>query len=146
MSKECKRCYSSIIVKNGKVRAKQRYKCKDCGYNFVEGDKRERTSAAIKAFVLLMYGSVNASYGMIAKLFNVTRPTVLNWIRTMGKSLPEPEIKTKLTKIEMDEMWHFINKKNKKYGFGSNKTTQISGIIVQDFPEEQKLFPNQKKW
>ena len=35
-----KKCESESIVKNGKVRGKQRYLCKECGYNFVEGDAR----------------------------------------------------------------------------------------------------------
>ncbi len=40
---KCKKCKSENIVKNGKVRGKQRYLCKDCRYNFVEGDARGRT-------------------------------------------------------------------------------------------------------
>lgn len=118
MTKTCKRCFSINVVQNGKVREKQRYKCKDCGLNFVEGDKRERNRTEAKALALIMYGSCKASYGMIAKLFKVSRTTVLNWIRTMGKKLPEPEFATDIKEIQMDEMWHFINKKNKKYGFG----------------------------
>jgi transposase-like protein len=118
MTKTCKRCFSINVVQNGKVREKQRYKCKDCGFNFVEGDKRERTRTEAKALALIMYGSCKASYGMIAKLFKVSRTTVLNWIRTMGKKLPEPEFATDIKEIQMDEMWHFINKKNKKYGSG----------------------------
>jgi transposase-like protein len=35
---ECKNCHSSHTIKRVKVRGKQRYKCKDCGLNFVEGD------------------------------------------------------------------------------------------------------------
>ena len=118
MTITCKRCNSINIVRNGNVRGKQRFKCKDCGINFIEGDQRERTRPEAKAMALLMYGSCKASYGMIAKLFNVSRTTVLNWIRTMGRKLPEPEIKTDVHEIQMDEMWHFINKKNKKYGSG----------------------------
>lgn len=38
---KCKKCQSENIVKNGKVRGKQRYLCKDCRYNFVEGDAYE---------------------------------------------------------------------------------------------------------
>ena len=44
---KCKKCKSENIVKNGKVRDKQRYLCKDCRYNFVEGDAR--TNEKIKA-------------------------------------------------------------------------------------------------
>ena len=118
MSIICKKCFSNHTVNNGKVRGKQRYKCKDCGLNFVEGDKREKTRPEAKALALLMYGSCKASYGMIARLFNVSRTTVLNWIKTIGKKLPEPKFETDVKVIQMDEMWHFINKKNKKYGSG----------------------------
>ena len=118
MTKTCKRCSNTNVVNNGKVRGKQRYKCKACGLNFTEGDKREKTRPEAKALALLMYGSCKASYGMIARLFNVSRTTVLNWIRAMGKKLPEPEFETDVQEIQMDEMWHFINKKNKKYGSG----------------------------
>ncbi|MHB9147067.1 MAG: IS1/IS1595 family N-terminal zinc-binding domain-containing protein [Candidatus Amoebophilus sp.] len=36
---ECKRGKSDKIINNGKVRGKQRYNCKNCGYNFVEVDE-----------------------------------------------------------------------------------------------------------
>ena len=42
---ECKRCGSTHTVKSGKVREKQRYLCKQCGYHFVEGDERENSEA-----------------------------------------------------------------------------------------------------
>jgi len=114
----CKKCSSSELVKNGKVREQQRYKCKECGYNSVVGDKRERHTISAKAMALLLYGSCKSSYGMIAKLFGVSRPTVLNWIRSMVKDIPEPEVPSEVEAIQIDEMWHFINKKNKKFGSG----------------------------
>ena len=36
-----------MIVGNGKVRGKQRYKCKDCGLNFVDGDQRVKGSVSV---------------------------------------------------------------------------------------------------
>ena len=44
---ECKRCESTEIVKNGKVRGKQRYLCKRCGYHFIEEDERESQIVAV---------------------------------------------------------------------------------------------------
>ena len=32
---KCKRCGSDHYIMNGKVRYNQRYKCKDCGFNFI---------------------------------------------------------------------------------------------------------------
>ncbi|WP_420805301.1 transposase-like zinc-binding domain-containing protein [Holospora obtusa] len=36
----CKKCNSENCIRNGIVRKVQSYKCKECGYNFVKGDKR----------------------------------------------------------------------------------------------------------
>ncbi|NIK73333.1 hypothetical protein FHS56_000819 [Thermonema lapsum] len=52
---------------------------------------------------------------MIARLFNISRRTVLYWIRTMGRSLSIPEIDTEVKEVQIDEMWHL---KNKSYGSG----------------------------
>jgi len=133
MENVCKKCGSTNFVKNGIVRNKQRFKCKECGLNFVEGDGRDRTRPEAKALALLMYGSCKASYGMIARIFSVSRTTVLNWIRTMGKLLPEPEYDTNIEEVEIDEMWHFINKKNKKYGSGE------PWIVVETEPSDGLL-------
>jgi len=65
----CKKCGSNKVVKNGKVRSEQRYKCKECHHNFIIGDKREKLSAAARALAILLYGRGKASYGFIAKLF-----------------------------------------------------------------------------
>ena len=114
----CKKCDSSDYVKSGYIRGNQRYKCKSCGYNFKIGDNRGKISPQAKALGLLMYGSGKASYGMIARLFKVSRSTVLYWIRTMGSKLPEPSIDTEIEEVSIDEMWHFLNKKNEKFGSG----------------------------
>ena len=67
---------------------------------------------------MLLYGSGKASYGMIARLFKVSRPAVLYWIRSIGSKLPEPVIDAEIEAVSIDEMWHFINKKNEKSGSG----------------------------
>ncbi|GIV28929.1 MAG: hypothetical protein KatS3mg033_2025 [Thermonema sp.] len=88
----CKKCGSANYVKNGIVRNKQRYRCKDCKCNFTQGDNRGKISVQAKALAVLLYGSAKASYGMIARIFNVSRPTVLYWIKSIGAKLPEPNI------------------------------------------------------
>lgn len=59
---------------------------------------------------------------MIARLLNVSRTTVLYWVRTIGSKLPEPPLDTEVDEIEIDEMWHYISKKNERYGFGEQLT------------------------
>ena len=82
------------------------------------GDKREKVTPEGKALAVLLYGRGKSSYGFIAKLFKVSRVAVLKWIRNVASRLPEPVIGEGIKEIQVDEMWHFINKKNKKYGSG----------------------------
>ena len=61
---KCKKCESESIVKNGKVRGKQRYLCKECGYNFVEGDARTNEKIqAKKAMCVLEFDEMRHFIG-----------------------------------------------------------------------------------
>lgn len=113
----CKNCLTTSIVKNGIVRNKQRYKCKECGYNFVEGDGRVKDETSIKrAFAVILYSMGKASYGFIAKLFGVTSPAVMKWLKKEAKMIGEPVVENTIKAIEFDEMWHFIQSKKTKNG------------------------------
>lgn len=134
MSINCKNCGSTKNKKNGLVRNKQRYKCKECGLNYVEGDQRKMATPSMKAMAVIMYGSGKASYGMIARFFEVSRTAVLYWIRETAQRIEEPEFETESLAIQIDEMWHFLNKKKKRSGYGELLTrleTELSaGLSV----------------
>ena len=44
----CPGCGSEQHVKNGTVRGYPRDRCKACGLNFIEGDRRVQESVAVK--------------------------------------------------------------------------------------------------
>ena len=116
----CKSCNKTTVVKNGKVRNKQRYKCKSCGYNFVVGDERTNDKIiALKALVVLLYSLAKGSYNMLGTIFGRDRSLIYRWIKEAGLSFDNPVIEGDITEIEFDEMWHFIN--SKKTNFGSSK-------------------------
>ena len=134
MDRKCKKCGSTDLVKSGRVRGKQRFGCKACGTNFIEGDERAKASPEAKVLAALLYSSGKASFGFLAKLFNVTRTTALRWIRDMALSLPKPQNVPRVPEIEFDEMWHFIQKKLKSSGFGEHFAVQriepLPGFLV----------------
>ena len=67
----CKNCKSEKVVKSGNVRGKQRYKCRECGYNFVIGDKRTNEKiVAMKALCVLLYSLGKGSYNMWEIVFS----------------------------------------------------------------------------
>jgi transposase len=121
----CKKCGSEKAVKNGVVAGKQRFKCKECGYNFREGDERTNEKiAAKKALCILLYAMAKGSYRMMGKLLKIDHTQVYRWIRAYGESLPEPEVPGEITEMEFDEMWHFIG--SKKESFGSSRPLTVA--------------------
>ena len=116
----CKKCDKSLVVKNGFVRRKQRYRCKECLYNFVEGDERVRQENVVKrAFVIILYSMSKGTFNFLGKLFKVSPTTIYNWVRKEAEMLPFPDIKNSIQEVEIDEMWHFVQ--SKKTSAGSKK-------------------------
>jgi len=119
----CKNCKSEHKTKSGTVNNKQRYKCKDCGYHYVEGDGRTNDKvAAKKALCVLLYSLGKASFRMLAKIFDTNQSLVYRWIVEAGAKLPEPRIDNDITEIEFDEMWHFVKAKKTSYGLSKHLT------------------------
>ncbi len=116
----CKNCESTNCVKSGKVRGKQRYMCKECRYNFVEGDARTNENViAIKAMCVILYALAKGSFNMLGKVFGRDRSLIYRWIKEAGLQMSEPSLDAEFKAIEFDEMWHFVT--SKKTSFGSSK-------------------------
>ena len=108
----CKRCHSEIVVNNGNVRGKQRYGCKECGNNFVEGDLPVKEDLVVKKVpAIILYALGKALFGMPAKIFGVSRCLTCRRISQEAARIPEPKVPGNITEMEFDEMWRFIGKK-----------------------------------
>ena len=92
MKNSRKHCGNESRVKNGYVRRKQRYKCKECGKTYREEDLRERYS-------------------------NEQRLRVIKWIRKFSKILrqklnetPIPENTKDIAILELVELFSYCQK------------------------------------
>ena len=137
---ECKLCSKSLLVRNGIVRGKQRYKCKNCGYNFVQGDLRRGKNLDKQKLALHMYLE-NMGFRAIGRVLGVSNVTVLNWVKSAGSFIREyhnqNKDSSKVQVMEFDEMWHFINSKKQKFGFGLLWTDQDSVLLSLSQEVEQ---------
>jgi transposase-like protein len=117
MSIECKSCGISKYVKNGFVHGVQRYKCKECGTNFVEGDKRQKYTLMDRLKVLKLYLE-NCGLRSIERLTGIRNSQISRWIEEAAEN-----IKTELQKsqnnvnsikdieiLEIDELCTYIKK------------------------------------
>ena len=138
----CPKCYSEKFVKNGIKYDKQRYKCKKCGCHFTQSHKRGASlETKLKALRLYLEGM---GFRAIGRLMGVNNVTILNWIRTLGKSVKTyvqthmPDDLRHVDVIEMDEMWHFTKKKNGSSGSGSLSIGIPKKFLVSQLGAEEK--------
>ncbi len=111
---KCGKCGSENTVKAGFNHGKQRYKCKECGRQFTQTEDKNATK---RAFALYLY-VVGLSMNAIARMFDVRPSTVLYWIRNFALKIYEKPTPQGDVVVELDEMWHFLESKKLKFGFG----------------------------
>ena len=69
---------------------------------------------------VLLYSSGKLSLDYISNYFNVSKPLVLKWIRKISLRFTHPAIGTEIKKMEIDEVLHFVNDKNKNCAHGES--------------------------
>jgi transposase len=113
----CKKCGSENHVKSGVVKGEQRYKCKDCGCQFVPTRHHGRPKKdKLTAVWLYVHG---LSFRTIAKFLKVSPKAVHDWVKAFAKAnyiKPEPQGEAVI--VELDEMWHFLHSKKDRSGYG----------------------------
>ena len=80
---KCPNCNSNLLWKNGRHRGKQRYKCFECGRQFIEFYKPPGYDLQIKEKCLKMY--VNGmGFRAIERVTGVHLSTVISWVKKIA--------------------------------------------------------------
>ena len=106
----CTKCKTLEVVKKGKVAGKQRVKCKKCAFQFTRLTPRGRP-ATEKAMAVILY-NLGLSMNAIAKLFKVSTPAVLAWIKNFAIANYENLRQVRLLSLELMKCGIFKKKKN----------------------------------
>jgi hypothetical protein len=97
------------VIKNGFVRAKQRFLCKVCGLNFIEGDARTSEKiAAKKAMCIIFYMLSKASFNTLAQLFDSWPSLLYRWFTEAGGRLSERGASGGIGQVKFNEIWPFL--------------------------------------
>ena len=114
----CPTCGSHDIIKNGLThRAKQNYKCKDCGRQFVEDPQwKPKAKDPYKLVDLLLLEKIPLAG--IVRVTQVSESVLQDYVNTFYAKVPKtvsviPKSKGKLT-VQMDELWSFVDAKANK--------------------------------
>ena len=114
----CPKCNCSKRVKSGKIRERQRYKCKVCGCNYTVELKSTAKSKLQKKQALHLYLE-GLGFRSIGRFLGVSNVSVLNWIRDFGKKVQDLHATSqKIEMVEVDEMHSYIGSKKTSVGFG----------------------------
>lgn len=114
---KCPKCKSEQRVKDGIVKGRQRYQCKNCGFRYTVEYKAGITPH-FKRLALMMYLE-GLGFRSIGRILGVSNVAVLNWVRDFGMKAGElPQVKTNLKQVEIDEMHTYIGSKKTKDGSG----------------------------
>ncbi|MDJ0533017.1 MAG: hypothetical protein QNJ70_11070 [Xenococcaceae cyanobacterium MO_207.B15] len=85
---DCPRCKSSQKKKNGLRRGKQSFKCKNCGYQYVENPISRTYSTEVKQLCLKMYLN-GMGFRAIARVTEIDHTTIINWFKEAGELLSD---------------------------------------------------------
>ena len=113
---QCRKCGSEAIVKNGFMAGAQRYKCKNCSFQFTRQTPHGRPAKdKILAVVLYLSG---LSMNMTAKIIGVSAQTVMRRIRIFHDKYVVHQPYEEIKEIEVDEMSSYLSKKKTEFGSG----------------------------
>ncbi len=107
---ECKKCGATEHSKNGFIKGHQRYKCKNCGYQFIP-TLQKRFDEQTKLTACLFY--INGlSFRTIARLLHISAMSILSWVRKFAlQHYEKPQPNSEAVVIQLDEMGHFLHLK-----------------------------------
>jgi transposase-like protein len=108
---DCPKCNGSQSVKSGKIKGRQRYKCKSCNYNYTVTVKSTAKPESQKRQALHLYLE-SLDFRSIGRILGVSNVSVLNWIRDFGKKVESLNSdRQQIEMVEVDEMHSYIGSK-----------------------------------
>lgn len=132
----CPRCQSQQVIKSGKVKGVQRFRCKSCSFQFTRLTPRGRPTEE-KAMAISLY-TLGLSMRAIAQLFGVSTTAVMKWIKTFAKEHYEKPAPGDAIVVELDEMWHYLKSKKTSYGYGKHIEEKLESLLTGSAVEETR--------
>jgi transposase-like protein len=126
----CPKCSCSRKVKSGKIKDRQRYKCKECSCHYTVEIKSTAKPKSQKKQALHLYLE-GLGFRSIGRILGVSNVSVLNWIRDFGRQVQELNSAGQpIEMVEVDEMHSYI---------GSKKTTVGYGLLLIDMGKDSSI-------
>ncbi|MBD1930101.1 IS1 family transposase [Trichocoleus sp. FACHB-90] len=140
---DCPRCGSNHIVKNGRIHNKKpKYKCQNCGRQFVENPNNKLIDKHTLDYIDKMLLEKIPLAG-ISRVTSVSKKWLQDYVNTKYASVPQQvKVSSKHSSklnIECDEAWSFVNHKGNKQWIWlalDKKTREIVGCYIGERSEQ----------
>ncbi len=135
--KNCKGCGSDKLIKNGKSsQGVQRYKCKECGSTYGEGDRRLKHGLEKRLKVIKMYLE-GIGIRSIERLEGVSNPLIIYWIRHFAELMRKemrrraiPNSPKDIAIVEIDELFTYYKKRPEEHMYGLLLTETETKLLI----------------
>src|SRR5690242_20529061 len=119
----CPACRGTALIRSGHACGRQRRRCKGCGRRFTRTAPRG-TPAAVKREAVGLY-CAGLSLNAAAKRLGVSARSVMRWVRDHAREhCPKPEPTGRAAVVEIDKMWHLVEKRRASAGSGTPSSAQ----------------------
>src|SRR5881227_2088404 len=122
----CPACGGTTLIKSGHTCGRQRWRCEGCGRQFTRTTPRGKP-AAMKREAVGLYCS-GLSLNATGKRLGVPAQSVTRRVRDHAREhCPKPEPTGRAVVVEIDEMWHFVEKRRASSGSGRPSSARPDG-------------------
>jgi transposase-like protein len=113
----CPKCKSSQYCKDGIVKGRQRYLCKECGRRYTVEKKSDVKTAEVKRMALEMYLE-GLGFRAIGRVLKISYGTVYQWVKEWGSKVSLPQNTNPVAVVELDELHSYVGSKKTIVGYG----------------------------
>jgi len=128
----CLKCSSTKIKKNGRTaNCKQRYRCKNCGRQFITKYTYLGRVEYVRELIVPM--TLNGcGVRDVSRVLFVSPNTVLKTLRAAAAAIPELPVPSRVRDLEIDEFWSFVGSKRRPrwtwYGFDRQRKRVVAYV------------------
>ena len=114
---DCPRCGSGVHCKNGIIEGRQRYRCKQCRYNYTVTQSSHVKPPETRHLALDLYLE-GLGFRAIGRILKVSNTAVLGWIKKAGEKVTLSPGDEPVEVVEVDGIHTFVGQKKVTAGFG----------------------------
>ena len=113
----CPACDGATLIRSGHACGRQRWRCKGCGRQFTRPTPRGMPAATKREAVGLYCAGLSLS--ATGRRLGVSAQSVMRRVRDHARGhCPKPAPAGRAVVVELDEMWHFVERRPASSGSG----------------------------